>query len=296
MPLTNTPLSKTILFTGLALIAFAANSVLNRLALDNQAIDPAGFTMIRLFSGALVLLTIVSFTTQTDKNVSKGSWTAGLMLFLYAICFSYAYLTLETGTGALILFGAVQISIILITLFSGGRLLISEWIGMAIAFSGFVALVLPGVSAPSPEGFVLMAVSGIAWGIYTLIGRGSQNPLTDTAYNFIRTLPMVVLLAVLTLNTQHYTYEGILLAVLSGGIASGIGYTLWYIALGGLSSTQAAVVQLLVPVLAVFGGVLFVSEAITLRLVLSTILILGGILIVVLGKYFFDRLNSKQRG
>ncbi len=188
----------TTLFTVLALIAFAANSVLNRLALDNGAIDAAGFTMVRLLSGAIVLLAIISFKSKSIETGHKGSWAASLMLFLYAICFSYAYLTLETGTGALILFGSVQITMILLTLIAGTRLHFSEWIGIFIAFSGFVYLVLPGVSAPSLEGFILMTISGVAWGVYTLLGRGSKNPLTDTAYNFIRTMPLVILLAAFT--------------------------------------------------------------------------------------------------
>jgi len=288
-------LVKIIILTGLALIAFAANSVLCRLALGERTIDASSFTVIRLLSGAMVLLAIISIKSNKTDSFTKGSWSASLMLFLYAITFSFAYVTLDTGTGALILFGSVQITMILLSLISGDRLHITEWAGVTIAFIGFVYLILPGVTTPSAIGFLLMIVAGIAWGIYTLKGRSSDDPLMDTAYNFLRTLPLVIILAIITVQNAHYSYEGVLLALLSGGITSGIGYAIWYIALGGLSATQAAVVQLLVPVIAAFGGVIFVSEAVTLRLTVSATMILGGILMVVLGKYYFVllRLNSK---
>ena len=288
-------LVKIIILTGLALIAFAANSVLCRLALGERTIDASSFTVIRLLSGAMVLLAIISIKSNKTDSFTKGSWSAGLLLFLYAITFSFAYITLDTGTGALILFGSVQITMILLSLISGDRLHITEWAGVTIAFIGFVYLILPGVTTPSAIGFLLMIVAGIAWGIYTLKGRSSDDPLMDTAYNFLRTLPLVIILAIITVKNAHYSYQGVLLAVLSGGITSGIGYAIWYIALGGLSATQAAVVQLLVPVIAAFGGIIFVSEAVTIRLTVSATMILGGILMVVLGRYYFVRLrlNSK---
>ena len=289
--LVNNYLVKTVIFTGLALIAFAANSVLCRLALGEEAIDASSFTVIRLLSGATVLLTIISINRNKTSLPTKGSWSASLMLFLYAITFSFAYITLDTGTGALILFGSVQITMILLSLISGTRLHITEWAGIAVAFTGFVYLILPGVTAPSTIGFLLMTIAGIAWGIYTLMGRGSKNPLMDTAYNFLRTIPLVIILVIVAIKTAHYSFEGILFAALSGGIASGIGYTIWYIALGGLSATQAAVVQLLVPVIAALGGVIFLSEVVTLRLVVSATMILGGILMVVLGRYYFVQLR-----
>lgn len=273
----------------LALIAFAANSVLCRLALGNEAIDASSFTVIRLLSGSIVLLVIMVATRNISEVPTKGSWAASFMLFLYAITFSYAYISLDTGTGALILFGSVQITMILLSFISGTRLHFTEWAGVTIAFTGFVYLLLPGVTTPSITGFLLMTVAGIAWGIYTLKGRGSKSPLMDTAYNFLRTTPLVILLAITTINNVNYSSEGILLALLSGGITSGIGYTIWYIALGGLSSTQAAVLQLSVPVIAAFGGVLFVSEAITFRLTVSATMVLGGILVVVLGRYYFTQ-------
>ncbi len=286
---------KTILFTGLALIAFAANSVLCRLALGAQAIDASSFTIIRLLSGAIVLLAIMSINRNKTRSPMKGSWSASLMLFLYAITFSFAYITLDTGTGALILFGSVQITMILLSVISGNRLHITEWAGVAVAFAGFVYLILPGVTTPSVSGFLLMTIAGIAWGIYTLKGRGSKSPLMDTAYNFLRTLPFVIVLLIVTIKNANYSSEGILLAILSGGIASGIGYTIWYSALGGLSVTQAAVLQLSVPVIAALGGIIFVSEAITLRLTVSASMILGGILLVVLGRYYFVQLRLDNK-
>lgn len=287
-------LARTISFTVLALIAFAANSVLCRLALGDRTIDASSFTVIRLLSGAIVLFLIIKIKNKSEVS-TKGSWSASLMLFLYAITFSFAYITLDTGTGALILFGSVQITMILLSILSGNRLHVTEWLGVMVSFLGFVYLVLPGITTPSMFGFMLMTVAGIAWGIYSLKGKGSTNPVIDTAYNFLRTIPFVIILAVLAFNKMSYSSTGILLAVLSGAIASGIGYAIWYSALRGLSTVQAAVVQLLVPVIAAFGGVIFVSEAITLRLTVSAMLILGGILLVVLGRYYFVqlRLNIK---
>lgn len=275
---------QTVFLTTLTLIAFASNSVLGRAALGDRSIDAASYTSIRLISGALVLYLIVHLNRTGSRSGARGSWWAALMLFLYAVSFSFAYITLETGTGALILFGAVQITMILVSLMGGCRLHPAEWLGMAIAFGGFVYLVLPGVTAPPLIGFLLMALAGIAWGLYTLAGRGSDHALLDTAYNFLRTVPLALIVALLAIGHSHWSLHGVLLAVTSGAISSGLGYTIWYAALGGLSATQAAVVQLLVPVIAALGGVVFVAEPITLRLVLSALLILGGILLVVLGR------------
>jgi len=287
-------LVRTIVFTSLALIAFAANSVLCRLALDERAIDASSFTIIRLMSGAVFLMGIIGINKTKHGSTTKGSWSAGVMLFLYAISFSFAYITLNTATGALILFGSVQITMILLSLLSGNRLHIAEWSGVIIAFTGFVYLILPSVTTPSAAGFLLMAVAGMAWGIYTLMGRGSKNPLTDTAYNFFRTIPIAVVLLLITIKNSSFSFEGVFLAVLSGGVTSGIGYTIWYIALGGLTALQAAVLQLLVPVIAAFGGVIFVSETITLRLTISAMMILGGILMVVLGRNYFVQPESTR--
>ncbi|MDH5426140.1 MAG: DMT family transporter [Gammaproteobacteria bacterium] len=282
--MTASPLFKTAAITSLALIAFALNSVLCRMALGSAAIDAASFTVIRLLSGSIMLLIIISFGRHNRECSATGSWTASLMLFIYALTFSFAYLSLDTGTGALILFGSVQITMILVAVISGVRLHYTEWSGVIIAFSGFVYLILPAVSTPSFSGLFLMTAAGIAWAIYTLKGRGSVNPLMDTAFNFFRTTPLILLLTVITLSNAEYSAQGIILAVLSGAITSAIGYTLWYFALASLSSTQAAVLQLSVPVIAAAGGVIFISEAITLRFTVSTTLVLGGILLVVVGK------------
>ncbi|NQZ07190.1 MAG: DMT family transporter [Algicola sp.] len=283
---------KTIGYTTFALLAFAGNSVLCRLALGEGQIDAASFTVIRLLSGIITLVIILKLAQLTQKNTrstspkttSKGSWSAALMLFVYAIAFSYAYVSLDTGTGALILFGAVQITMLLVGILSGNRLHYVEWIGVATAFCGFVYLVLPSVSTPSLTGFILMTVAGIAWAFYTLKGRGSKHPLGDTSYNFLRTLPLVAILLALTIPQTQLSQTGILLAVVSGAVTSGIGYTLWYIALGGLTPTQAAVLQLLVPIIAAIGGVVFAGELISARLVVASALVLGGILLVVLSK------------
>ena len=279
-----TKASPPVLLTVVALIAFASNSVLGRLGLEDGSTDPASFTAVRLFAGSLMLLLLVRLSRQQGGTArGRGSWRGGLMLFAYAACFSYAYVSVATGTGAVILFGAVQLTIILASLVSGYRLRPLEWLGVALAFGGFVYLMLPGVDAPDPIGFVLMALAGVAWGFYTLIGRGSISPLADTAFNFTRTLPMVILLlaAVLTLSAPQLSPRSFLLAVTSGAITSGIGYAIWYRVLPTLTPTQAAVLQLLVPVLASIGGVLLVDEPLTLRLVIAALLILGGILLVI---------------
>jgi len=278
---------KTTVFTLFALIAFAANSVLCRLALAEDAIDAASFTLLRLFSGIVVLLLILALSGGKQSRSGTGSWFSGIMLFLYAIAFSFAYISLDTATGALILFAAVQVTMIFKHLVAGNRLHYTEWLGLSIAFAGFVYLVLPGATAPSISGFLLMGAAGIAWAIYTLRGRGSVNPLADTAYNFVRTTPFVIVLALLAIPTMQLSTEGVLLALLSGGLASGTGYALWYVALKTLSTTEAAVVQLFVPVIAAVGGIIFVSEAVTQRLLFSGLMILGGILILVLARYCF---------
>lgn len=285
---------KTLGYTSFALLAFAGNSVLCRLALGENAIDAASFTLIRLLSGIIVLGVILMFTKSHNEPTSKGNWLASVMLFIYALAFSLAYISLDTGTGALILFGAVQITMILVSFAAGHRLHYSEWAGLVIAFSGFVYLVLPGLETPSLSGFALMTIAGVAWGIYTLRGRGSGDPLSDTTYNFLRTLPLLGILLILNPGDAQLSQAGIFLAVLSGAVASGVGYTVWYLALKGLSLTQAAVVQLLVPVIAALGGVVFASEVISLRLVLASILVLGGILTVVMGRYFLAQITLRK--
>ena len=286
---------KIIASTVFALFAFAANSVFCRLALGDEAIDATSFTSVRLFSGIIVLFILMQFTSHVSKPQSslkanaKGSWLAAIMLFTYAVTFSFGYISLDTGTGALILFGAVQITMILFNVISGSRLHYSEWLGLTCAFIGFVYLILPSITTPSLTGFILMSVSGMAWAFYTLLGRKSKHALSDTAFNFLRTSPFILILVLLSFNNLHISSNGFLLAVLSGAIASGIGYFVWYIALSGLSVTQAAVLQLFVPIIAALGGVVFTSESITLRLIESSILVLGGILLVILGRYYFSQ-------
>ena len=287
-------LIKLFVLTTLALIAFAANTVLCRWALAEPSIDAASFTTVRLVSGALTLYLIILFMQSGRRADARGSWRGSLMLFGYAITFSYAYLILDTGTGALILFGSVQISIILVTLWQGTRLHAMEWLGLALAFGGFVYLVLPGVSTPSLTGFILMALAGISWAFYTLNGRGSSAALLDTAYNFIRTIPFVAVVMLFAFRHAHVSTQGIVLAILSGALASGVGYTIWYMVLRDISNTMAAVLQLLVPIIAALGGVIFVGEPITLRLSLAGLLILGGFLLVILGRYYYARRVVRQ--
>jgi drug/metabolite transporter (DMT)-like permease len=291
---------KIIASTVFALFAFAANSVLCRLALGTNAIDATSFTTIRLLSGIAILFVLIQLTrliqkpTKDLKLQSKGSWLSAAMLFIYAVAFSFGYISLDTGTGALILFGAVQITMILSNVVSGNKLHLSEWLGLALAFTGFVYLIMPSVTTPSLTGFVLMSISGMAWAFYTLLGRKSKNALNDTAFNFLRTVPFIFILMVFSLDSLHVSSSGIMLAILSGAIASGVGYFVWYIALAGLSVTQAAVLQLFVPIIAALGGVIFTSELITVRLIESSALVLGGILMVILGRYYFVQLKGKQ--
>jgi drug/metabolite transporter (DMT)-like permease len=206
------------------------------------------------------------------------------MLFLYAIAFSFAYLSLNAGTGALILFGTVQVTMILAALRSGERPQPLEWLGLLFAMGGLVYLVLPGLEAPSLLGSALMTGAGIAWGLYSLRGRGTGSPLADTTGNFIRAVPLILAVRLVTLGDVHLSQPGILLAVLSGAVASGLGYVIWYAALSGLTATRAAIVQLSVPVLAAWGGVVFLAEDISLRLILAGAFILGGIALAIWGR------------
>lgn len=276
---------RTFLLTLIALIAFAANSVICRTALEAGSIDPGLFTVIRLASGAFVLLLLVALSRDSYSAVSKGSWTSGFFLFLYASAFSYAYISLEAGTGALIAFGTVQITMIGYSLIQGYKVSSWEWAGILLSITGFIVLMLPGAKTPSTSGFILMLISGFGWGMYSIRGKNLSNPLQETAFNFLRALPFLTLLLFFLLHDRKASTEGILLALLSGVITSGIGYTIWYAALKGLSSIQASVVQLFVPVLAVIGGVILLQEKINLHLIISSCLILGGIFLVIRYKY-----------
>lgn len=275
---------KNICLTILALLAFAGNSILCRYALKGDVIDASSFTVIRLIAGAVFLVLLVLFKNNGKFDWKAGSWSSSLFLFVYAAAFSFSYISLNTGVGALILFGFVQLTMVLVSIARGNKLFIIEWIGLFIAFSGLTLLLLPSATAPSLSGFILMAVSGIAWGFYTLAGKGAVNPVTQTATNFLRTLPFAIVLMVLSLDTLTMSKQGFLLAILSGAITSGLGYAIWYAAIKQLSITQAAVLQLTVPIIAAFGGILFSAEAITTDLIVSSLLVLGGILVVTLGK------------
>jgi drug/metabolite transporter (DMT)-like permease len=263
-------------YTAFALIAFAANSVLCRLALGKAAIDAASFTTIRLVSGALVLL-LVGAAAKTDRAADRGNWTSAFMLFLYAVAFSFAYISLNTGTGALILFVSVQATMIIFAIWKGERLGLMSILGLLIALAGLTYLVFPGLAAPSPSGAALMALAGISWGIYSLRGRGSVSPVAITTDNFLRSTPFVILVSLIFFQNLHITFAGAFFAALSGGLASAIGYVIWYAALRYHSATSAALVQLLVPVLAALGGVALLSEPLTVRLLVSSAMIIGGV-------------------
>lgn len=270
--------------TTLALVAFAGNSVLCRLALKHGSIDAASFSAVRLISGAVALLLILYVSNRGARPGPHGGWTSAAMLFLYAVCFSFAYISLDTGIGALILFGMVQATMIAGALWEGDRPVPAEWIGWLLAMTGFVYLVSPGLAAPSPVGSVLMATAGIAWGVYSLNGRRERSALAGTAYNFVRTVPLMVVVSAISFRHLSVTANGLILAVISGAITSGIGYAVWYTALRSISSMQAAMVQLSVPVLAAAGGVLLLAEAVSLRLIVAGLLILGGIFLAIFGK------------
>ncbi len=276
----------------LALMAFAANSVLNRLALADGLIDPGSFTLWRLVSGAVTLALwclihrLVKGGVTLPSMMQEGNWVSAAALFVYAVGFSYAYITLSTGVGALILFAAVQLTLIGFAIFFGQKLGRLEWLGLVLAFSGFVYLVLPTLTSPSLTGFVLMTFAGVAWGLYTWRGKTSHSPLFATASNFLRTLPMLVILLVLVnwLGAFKSSVDGILLAVLSGAVMSGLGYALWYAVLPLISASMAAVLQLLVPIIATFGGVVFAAENISLHLISASAIVLGGVLLVIMGR------------
>lgn len=266
--------------TALAMLAFAANSLLCRIALRDGGIDPASFTAIRLVSGALVLWLILRLRAGPSAAM-PGDWRGAAALFAYAVTFSYAYIGLSAGAGALLLFGSVQATMILTALWRGDRFSLIQWLGLSLALGGLATLLAPGVTAPPWFASLLMLLAGVAWGIYSLLGRGNMDPLATTAGNFVRAAPMVLPLVLLALPWLHSSGEGILFAVLSGTLASGVGYAVWYAALRGLHATSAATVQLSVPVIAAIGGVLLLAEPLTLRLVLASVATLGGVALVI---------------
>ena len=277
---------KTPLLTISALVAFAANSVLCRAALGGRTIDAASFNSLRLLSGACALLLVTASLNKSLPSLGRrpDKLTPALLLFLYAAAFSFAYTGLTTGTGALILFGSVQATMLAAALRSGERPHAFEWAGLALAIGGLVYLVSPGLAAPPPLNSALMAVAGISWGLYSLVGRGARDPLADTTNNFVLALPLALAVNLLARDGAHVSAAGVTFAVLSGALASGIGYVVWYAALRGLTATRAATVQLAVPLLAAFGGVVLMSESLSLRLLVAAALILGGVALALSGR------------
>lgn len=269
----------TWILTFVTMLAFAANSLLCRLALQHTHIDPASFTLLRIGSGALMLWMLAA---AGGKKKRSGNWISALALLGYAAAFSFAYVSLPVGTGALLLFGAVQATMILRGLMAGERLNGLQLVGFALALVGLVILVLPGLSAPPLTGALLMAGAGACWGIYSLRGRRISDPMAATAGNFLRAVPFAVGMWLAFIRGVHLPTMGVVYAVLSGALASGLGYALWYAALRGLTATRAAVVQLSVPVLAAAAGVGFLGERITIRLLVSSVAVLGGIALFVL--------------
>jgi drug/metabolite transporter (DMT)-like permease len=284
--------ARLFILTSLVMIAFASNSLLCRAALTQTNIDAASFTFVRIVSGAAALWIVLKMqrrlrverTASPLVERSAGTWLSALALFVYAAAFSFAYNTLAAGTGALLLFGAVQATMILWGLGRGERLHAIQIVGLVAAVTGLVVLVFPGLSAPPLIGSILMLAAGVAWGIYSLRGKGEKHPASATAGNFLRALPMAAAVSIMLIPWARLDLAGIGYAVLSGAITSGLGYVIWYRALGGLKAASAATVQLSVPVLAATGGILLLGEPITLRYVLASIAVLGGIALVVIEK------------
>jgi drug/metabolite transporter (DMT)-like permease len=272
----------TAVCTTAALLAFAGNSVLCRLALGQHAIDAATFSMVRVVSGAAVLGALARGRADGPRALA-GSWGSAVALFAYAIPFSFAYLTLTTGTGALLLFGAVQVTMMAAAWISGERPSWMQWIGLALASGGLVYLVRPGVAAPSPAGAALMVTAGAAWGLYSIRGRGIGRPLDHTAGNFVRAVPFAGVVWLAFRGHWHANPSGAWLAVASGAITSGLGYAVWYTALRGLTATRAAIVQLAVPILAAACGVAFMGEVLTVRLAIAAAAVVTGVLFAIAG-------------
>lgn len=274
---------KVIALTVAAMIAFAANSILCRLALAHSSIDPASFTLIRIGSGVVALWIILGAGRKV--RAVGGTWRGAFALFAYAGAFSWAYVTLSASTGALLLFGAVQATMVVAGLVGGEKLTAPQWLGFVLSLGGLTALLIPGASAPPLTGALLMMTAGVAWGAYSLLGRGAADPLGATAGNFLRALPLAAVAFVLASAVgTHLAPDGVLYAVLSGALASGVGYTIWYAALPSLSPVQGASVQLSVPVIAALAGALTLGEGISVRLALTSMAILGGICLVIVSR------------
>lgn len=274
------PFARLVLLVSLALIAFAGNSLLCRAALGGAHIDAASFTSVRLLSGAITLFVLAAL--RQNAPAGRGSWRAAIVLFVYAISFSLSYAELSAAAGALLLFGAVQISMIAYGLLRGERMRPLQWLGLACACGGLIELLLPGLAAPPAASALLMLLSGLGWGAYSLLGRGSGDPIRINAGNFVRVLPFTLALSVALYGQARADAAGLLYAGLSGAVTSGVGYSIWYAALPSLRATTAAALQLAVPVIAALGGVVLLDEALTPRLLAASAAILGGIAIVLL--------------
>lgn len=273
------PLFHTTVLTGLAMLAFAGNSLLCRLALQSHSIDAASFTAVRLASGAAMLALVVSL--KRAPSTGAGSWTSAGLLFAYAALFSFAYGSLSAGVGALLLFGAVQATMVGVGLCRGDTLAPRQWGGLALAFGGLVVLLRPGLSAPPLGAALLMLLAGVAWGLYSLLGKGATDPVGVTAGNFLRTVPLSLLMLVLVQGQSSLSTAGLMYALCSGMLTSGLGYVAWYAALPQLKAGAAASIQLSVPLLAAIGAVSLLAEPWTMRLTLAGAAILGGISLVV---------------
>jgi drug/metabolite transporter (DMT)-like permease len=276
------PSARLVALTLLTMIAFAGNSVLCRIALRETHIDPASFTAIRLASGALMLWVLTSLLRSGAAG--RGNWLSALALFAYAAGFSFAYVSLSAATGALLLFGAVQATMIGHGIWNGERQTPWQIVGLLLALGGLVGLLLPGLTAPPLVGSALMVIAGIAWGVYSLRGKGTGDPSRVTAGNFVRSVPLAALLVLLPLAHTEWDAAGAGYAVASGAIASGLGYAVWYSVLPALRAVTAATVQLSVPVIAALGGIVFLGETLTTRLVLASFATLGGIAMVILNR------------
>lgn len=270
---------RTVMLTVLAMLAFAANSLLCRQALGQGLIDAATFTTVRVLCGAVTLSLIVMLRGR-PKQPSTANWRSAAMLFTYMAFFSFAYISLNAGTGALILFAAVQLTMFIFALRGGEHFALLSWAGLALAVVGLVYLVSPGVTAPDLLGAALMVIAGVAWGLYSLFGRGATDPLEATARNFAYSVPLVLVVSLLFRDSFYGSAYGLILAAASGALASGCGYVIWYAVLPALSATRAATVQLSVPAIAAFGGVILLSEELTLRLFVASAATLGGVAIV----------------
>ena len=270
---------RIVLLVSLAMLAFAGNSLLCRIALRDTAIDAATFTAIRLASGALILVLILR--SRGVRPSTGGSWLMAAMLSAYAAFFSFAYRDLTAATGAVLLFGAIQLTMMGYGLWTGERLRGLSLVGLAITLAGLVGLLLPGLAAPPPLAALLMLGAGVAWGVYSLLGRSAGEPIAATGGNFLRSVPFAALLALSAAGRETADLTGTLYAVLSGAVTSGLGYVLWYAALPALRATSAATIQLSVPAIAAIGGVVLLGEAITTRLLVASVAILGGIALTI---------------